>query len=102
LETGKPLLINRADRWKDVIHLLKFGADCGVECKHRKKNDVYVTIMERVMTIGEASDLSGINNEFFKSYQGKEVPIGDILDKLDQRWMREKSKMLQQGMRQNG
>ena len=68
MATGKALLMSRADRWKDILHQLKFGADCGVECKHRKKNDVYVTVMGRVMTIGEASDLSGICNDFFKSY----------------------------------
>ena len=98
MEADKPLLINRADRWKDVLDRLKFGADCGVECKQRKKRDAYVTILGRVMTIGEASDLSGIYNDFFKSYEGREVPVEDIINKLDLRWMKKKAKMLQQGM----
>lgn len=93
------LLITRADRWKDVLDKLRFGADCGVECKHAKRSDTYVTIMGRKMAIREASDLSGIYNKFFEPYIGKEVPVEDIVKKLEFQWMKAKARKLRQGLR---
>jgi hypothetical protein len=98
LESQRPL-IYRQDRWTDVLDRLKNGADYGIEFPIKKKTDAYVSVLGRRMTIGEASDLSGIDNEFYKKFEGKEVPVEVILARLDYQWMKEKTRMLKQGMR---
>lgn len=50
------------------------------------------------MGVKEAEYITGIDSGFFSQYKGQEVPIEKIIDKLENRWMREKNKMLRQGM----
>lgn len=87
-------LLEREDRWSEVLERLRVGGDYGVESKGLKKSCAFVTILGRRMTIGEAADLSGIDNEFYKKYEGKEVPVEDIVNKLNQRWINEKKRRL--------
>ena len=55
-------------------------------------------IFGRKMTIGEAADLSGIDNEFYKKYEGQDVPVEAITARLDYQWMKEKIRMMKLGM----
>jgi hypothetical protein len=91
-------LINREDRWANILTSLKEGANYGVEKPKRGKNSVFVTILGRKMNSNEASSLSGIHPSFFKNYQDKEVPVSAIIQRLDNKWIREKMNKLKQGL----
>lgn len=87
--------ITREDRWKHIIDRLKFGADIGVERKKRPmKKRKLISIGGRQLSPKEACILSGIPDTFFYGYTDREVPIEDILDKLDAMWVKEKVKKL--------
>lgn len=91
-------LIYRRDRWVEILNRLRDGGDYGIEVPQVKKSNAYVYVYGRKMTIGEAADLSGIDNAFYKKYEGAEVPEEDIVARLDYQWMREKSQQLKWGM----
>jgi hypothetical protein len=86
--------ITREDRWKSVIDLLKTGGDYGLEKKQLKTNTQFIYIGGRKLTPKEAYILSGIVPQFFKKYLNKEVPIEDIMTRLDEMWMRKKARQL--------
>ena len=89
-------MIYRQERWEDILNKLKNGDDYGIEFPMKKRTDAYVSIFGRKMTIGEASDLSGIDNEFYKKFQGQEVPIEAITARLDYQWMKDKARKMKQ------
>lgn len=86
--------ITREDRWKNVIDKLTYGEDTGVERVFHKKNTKYVHINGRKISIKKAAILSGIPYYFFIPYTGKEIPLEDIMDKLDKMWIRDKVKKM--------
>jgi hypothetical protein len=73
--------------------------DTGVEFKRNYIKKPPLCILGRRMSAAEASVISGISSTFFNKYKGKEVPVEDIVAQLENKWMREKNKMLQQGLR---
>lgn len=92
-------LINRYDRWAHVINNLKNGADTGVEFKRNNIKKPPLKILGRTMSASEASLISGIQSSFFSKYKGQEVPIEDIVDQLENKWVKEKNRMLRQGLK---
>jgi hypothetical protein len=92
-------LINREDRWASVLDNLKNGIDTGVEFKRNYIKKPPLRILGRSMSATEASVISGLSSTFFNKYKGQEVPVEDIVAQLENKWMREKNKMLQQGLR---
>lgn len=96
---GATLPVNDLDRWELILSKLKDGDDCGAEFRHPGKNSTFVTVLGRRMTIGEAADLSGIDNSFFKKYENQIVPVEDIIDKLNYLWVKEKIRRLKRGLR---
>lgn len=86
--------INSEDRWKSIIDKLKYGEDRGVERVFLKKTTQYVYVGGRKMPIKEANVLSGIDKHFFEKYIGREVPIEEIVRRLDIMWVRDKAKKL--------
>jgi hypothetical protein len=93
------LLILRRERWKDILERLRVGGDIGTEFSRTKKNNAIVSVYGRKMHIGEAMDLSGIDNEWWKKYEGRDVPEEDIIARLDYQWIKEKTRFLKQGMK---
>lgn len=86
--------ITSEDRWRDVLNKLKFGAERGIEKKRNMRTMKYVYFGGRRMSIKEASLLSGLSLAFFSNYLNKEIPVEDIVEQLDARWVREKVKKM--------
>ena len=91
-------IISHKDRWKDILGRLRDGGDIGLEHPMKKKSDAYVSVYGRRMRIGEAADLSGIDNYWWKLYEGQEVPEEDIIAKLNSKWIKEKARFLKRGL----
>ena len=92
------MLISRNDRWAPILEKLRKGVDRGIEYPKVYKKYKPVTILGRKMGVKEAEYITGIDSGFFSQYKGQEIPIEKIIDKLENKWMREKNKMLRQGM----
>lgn len=90
------MLITREDRWRDILDKLRYGMDRGIERTSVRKNDRYVTIEGRRMSVREAYRITGISPTFFDDYVNKEVPTSFIVERLDAAWMRKKARMLKQ------
>jgi hypothetical protein len=94
------MLIERKDRWKDILTKMEKGSYYGAETRDNKiKGRVFLTFMGRKISAREASLLSGISQSFFREYKNTELPVDDLVGELDKKWMREKTKALRQGLR---
>lgn len=92
------MLISRNDRWIPILENLKNGIDIGVEFKKNYIKKKPLKILGREMFSSEASIISGLSPSFFNKYKGQEVPVEDIIAQLENKWMKEKNKMLRQGL----
>jgi hypothetical protein len=93
-------LLNRQDRWEPVLENLRIGGiDRGIDQPKCGSKSEPVTILGRKMIMREAAFITGINRSFFSKYKGREVPVEDIITKLESKWMKEKTKKLRRGLR---
>jgi hypothetical protein len=91
-------LISREDRWASVLENLRTGVDRGIEYPKNRLKHVPVTILGRKMGMKEAACITGLQTKFFSQYKGQEVPVEDIITQLENKWMKEKTKMLRTGL----
>lgn len=92
------MLVNRQDRWASILENLRTGVDRGIEYPKNRLKNVPVTILGRKMGMKEAAFITGIQRNFFSQYKGQEVPVEDIITQLENKWMKEKTKMLRAGL----
>lgn len=90
--------MSRQDRWIPILENLRNGVDRGVERPANRLKHQPITILGRKMGMKEAAFITGIQRNFFSRYKGQEVPVEDIITQLENKWMREKTKMLRAGL----